>query len=188
MVSQPTAFRGTVHGKTITLDRELGIPDGQEVTVIVQPAGSAEFASERRSPEEALRRPSGEQAEGSERQPPPSREGPDDIPRAELWADRLVLDPAVLPGERIVKGTKLAAETLVAEIEQGQSDKQMLSAHPELSIEDVRALRAYARVPIGFRLSFGAWAEDGDELDRYIGSVYERRRAQRRRPIESFDP
>jgi uncharacterized protein (DUF433 family) len=101
-----------------------------------------------------------------------------------LWADRIVLESSVSPDERIVKGTRLAAEALVAELEQGQSDEEILSAHPEPSIEDVKALRAYARVPVGFRLSFGAWADDGDELDRYIKSVYERRRARQRRPFE----
>ena len=29
-------FRGTVHGKTIELERESGLPDGEQVTVIVQ--------------------------------------------------------------------------------------------------------------------------------------------------------
>ncbi|HEX7376781.1 MAG TPA: hypothetical protein VF278_06695 [Pirellulales bacterium] len=29
-------FRGTVHGKTIELERESGLPDGESVTVVVQ--------------------------------------------------------------------------------------------------------------------------------------------------------
>jgi hypothetical protein len=32
-----TTLRGIVHGKTIELLSELGLPEGQEVTVIVQP-------------------------------------------------------------------------------------------------------------------------------------------------------
>ena len=34
----PTILRGVVHGKTIAFDAELGLPDGQEVTVTVEPA------------------------------------------------------------------------------------------------------------------------------------------------------
>lgn len=33
-----TTFKGVVRGKAIELDREVGLPDGQEVTVVVQPA------------------------------------------------------------------------------------------------------------------------------------------------------
>ena len=36
----------------------------------------------------------------------------------------------------------------------------------------------------GIRRSSGAWAEDAGELDRYLESVRERRRATQRRPIE----
>ncbi len=32
--------RGVVHGKVIELDEELGLPDGQRVTVVVQPVGT----------------------------------------------------------------------------------------------------------------------------------------------------
>jgi hypothetical protein len=81
-------FKGIVHGRTIELEREPGIPDGQEVTVRVQPSA-------------------------------PAQETPGRLP----------------PGE-------------------------------------------------GIRRSSGAWAEDAEELDQYMESVYERRRARQRRPIE----
>jgi hypothetical protein len=34
-------LRGVIHGRTIELDSEAGLPDGQPVTVVVQPADSA---------------------------------------------------------------------------------------------------------------------------------------------------
>jgi hypothetical protein len=36
MGQSSTSFRGIVHGKTIELLAETGLPDGQEVTVVVQ--------------------------------------------------------------------------------------------------------------------------------------------------------
>ena len=33
--------RGTIHGKVIELSEEIGLPDGQEVTVLVRPVGRA---------------------------------------------------------------------------------------------------------------------------------------------------
>lgn len=105
---------------------------------------------------------------------------PDDFPGAELWMDRLVFDAAVHPSERVVKGTRLLAEALVAELEQGRSDDEMLRAHSELSKEDLTALRYYARSPSGLRKSFGAWADDAEELDKYLQWTREHRKVRRR--------
>lgn len=146
-----TTLSGTVHGKTIELDAEPGLPEGQAVTVTIECNDSID---------EALRLAN--------------------IPRAELWMDRLVFDSAVRPGERIVKGTNLAAEALAAELEQSRSNEEMLRAHPELTVEDLVALRHYLRVPFALRRSFGAWAEDGEELDQFIEETYRLRSASHR--------
>jgi hypothetical protein len=39
MSNVPIAVKGVVHGKTIELEHDSGLPDGQEVSVIVRPAG-----------------------------------------------------------------------------------------------------------------------------------------------------
>jgi hypothetical protein len=62
VISQPNILKGIIHGKTIELDREPGIPDGQEVTVSVQPAGG----TRRLPPGEGLRRSAGAWAEDAE--------------------------------------------------------------------------------------------------------------------------
>jgi hypothetical protein len=36
MMNQPSALKGVIHGKTIELESESGLPDGQEVTVRVE--------------------------------------------------------------------------------------------------------------------------------------------------------
>jgi hypothetical protein len=61
-----TIFKGVVHGKTIELDREPELPDGQEVTVMVQPLiGHLRFPT---SPEalESLKQAAGGWAEDAE--------------------------------------------------------------------------------------------------------------------------
>lgn len=146
-MTSATAFRGVVRGRIIELDEDVGLPDGQAVTVSVQPGVAS-----------------------------PARA----IPGVEQWADRLIFNSAVSPTERIVKGTRLAADTLVAELEQGRSDDQMLEAHRELTREDVAALRAYAQAPIGIRRSFGGWAEDADALDEFLKWNRQRRELSRR--------
>jgi hypothetical protein len=36
----PAVIRGTVHGKTIELENELGLPEGQAVSLFVHPTGA----------------------------------------------------------------------------------------------------------------------------------------------------
>jgi hypothetical protein len=55
-----TVTRGVIHGKTIELPQETGLPEGQEVTVTLEAAGSTESARE------ALRRSAGGWAEDAE--------------------------------------------------------------------------------------------------------------------------
>lgn len=144
-------IHGVIHGKMIELEREPGWPDGERVAVTIEHAVSSQARAKKAA-----------------------------IPRVELWADRLIFDSTVLPIGRIVKGTRLAAETLVAELEQGRSDDEMLQAHRELTREDLAALRAYAQTPIGIRRSFGGWAEEADELDEYMQWNREQRKLSRR--------
>lgn len=151
MPNPETALKGVVHGSVIELDRDLGLPDGQPVSVTL------EFAT-------IL----------------PPGPIPDDLPRSERWLDRLVFDSSVLPGVRIVKGTNLAADSLLTEIEQGASDGALRQAYPQLTAQDVEALREYARVPDGIRRTAGAWAEDADELDEYLAWARQQRKVGRR--------
>jgi hypothetical protein len=50
-------MKGTVRGKIIELETEPGLPDGQRVTVMVEPVPQPEFHAE--SPLEALKRAAG---------------------------------------------------------------------------------------------------------------------------------
>ena len=57
MSSTPTVLKGTVHGKTIELEAESGLPEGQQVTVTLEPAPQQQTVGEK--PLEALRRAAG---------------------------------------------------------------------------------------------------------------------------------
>jgi hypothetical protein len=49
-------FKGVIHGRTIELEQELGLPDGQSVTVTVQPSAENQ---RRLPPGEGIRRSAG---------------------------------------------------------------------------------------------------------------------------------
>jgi uncharacterized protein (DUF433 family) len=96
------------------------------------------------------------------------------------WLERLVVDPTVRPGKYVIKGTRLIVDDLVQLVEQGKSDQELCQLHPELKPADVEAVRHYARVPEGLRLSFGGWVDDAEELDKYLEWTRQQRKIPRR--------
>ena len=63
MATPATVRHGVVHGKTIELDEETGLSDGQEVNVLIQPVEAGE---QRLPPGEGPRRAFGGWAEAAE--------------------------------------------------------------------------------------------------------------------------
>jgi uncharacterized protein (DUF433 family) len=60
------------------------------------------------------------------------------------WRERITVDPEVLAGKPLVKGTRLSVELVVGLLAEGWTDRQLLANYPTLSAEDVRACLAYA--------------------------------------------
>ena len=61
-----------------------------------------------------------------------------------VWQDRITIDPAVLVGKPVVKGTRLAVEFIVDLLAQGWSETEILRNYPGLAREDIQACLAYA--------------------------------------------
>ena len=60
------------------------------------------------------------------------------------WRDRIALDPAVLSGKPIVKGTRIAVEFVLSLLAEGWSEAQILDNYPGLAREDIAACLGYA--------------------------------------------
>jgi uncharacterized protein (DUF433 family) len=58
---------------------------------------------------------------------------------------RIILDPAVLDGKPVVRGTRLAVEHLIGLMAEGWSEAEILADYPGLTHEDLTACLAYAR-------------------------------------------
>ena len=56
--------------------------------------------------------------------------------------DRIVLDPKILDGKPIVRGTRISVELVVELLAAGWSHAQILASYPHLSEEDIRACLA----------------------------------------------
>ncbi len=60
------------------------------------------------------------------------------------WEDRISVDPKVLVGKPVIRGTRLAVEFLLELFAEGWSEEQILDSYPQLTREDVRAALQYA--------------------------------------------
>ena len=60
------------------------------------------------------------------------------------WNERIVLDPAILTGKPVVKGTRLSVELIVDLLAEGWSNDDLLRSYPNLTMEDIRACLRYA--------------------------------------------
>jgi uncharacterized protein (DUF433 family) len=60
------------------------------------------------------------------------------------WKDRIHVDPAVLVGKPVIKGTRLSVEFIVGLLAQGWSEAEVLRNYPGITIDDIRACLAYA--------------------------------------------
>ena len=58
---------------------------------------------------------------------------------------RIVLDPAILAGKPIVRGTRLSVEFIIGLMADGWSEADVLANYPGLTREDIAACLTYAR-------------------------------------------
>lgn len=58
--------------------------------------------------------------------------------------DRIVIDPAILAGKPVVRGTRLAVELVIDLLAQGWAEADLLANYPALAHEDVQACLSYA--------------------------------------------
>ena len=60
------------------------------------------------------------------------------------WRERIVVDPKVLVGKPIIKGTRIAVEFVVDLLASDWTIEQVLQEYDHLSREDILACLAYA--------------------------------------------
>jgi uncharacterized protein (DUF433 family) len=58
--------------------------------------------------------------------------------------ERITINPDVLVGKPVIKGTRLSVEFIVGLMAQGWSESEILRNYPGITLEDIRACLAYA--------------------------------------------
>jgi uncharacterized protein (DUF433 family) len=60
------------------------------------------------------------------------------------WREHIELNPAVLSGKPVVKGTRLAVEFIMEMLGSGVSESEILSNYPRMTRDAIRACMSYA--------------------------------------------
>ena len=60
------------------------------------------------------------------------------------WQDRIIVDPNILSGKPVIRGTRLAVEFILGLLAAGESEAQLLANYPGLTRDDILACLSYA--------------------------------------------
>jgi len=60
------------------------------------------------------------------------------------WQERILVDPEILAGKPVIRGTRIAAELILELLAAGLSEDQILEDYPGLTRDDLLACLSYA--------------------------------------------
>jgi uncharacterized protein (DUF433 family) len=60
------------------------------------------------------------------------------------WQKRITVDPEIMVGKPVIRGTRIPVELIVRMLGQGISEEEILADYPRLQSEDIRAALTYA--------------------------------------------
>jgi uncharacterized protein (DUF433 family) len=60
------------------------------------------------------------------------------------WQTRITIDPNILVGKPIIKGSRLAVEFIIDLLAQGWTTDEILRNYPGITLDDIQACLSYA--------------------------------------------
>ncbi len=61
-----------------------------------------------------------------------------------MWQERITIDPNVLTGKPVIKGTRLAVEFIIELLANGWTEAEIFRNYPGITHEDILACLQYA--------------------------------------------
>jgi uncharacterized protein (DUF433 family) len=58
-----------------------------------------------------------------------------------MTTDRIEIDPKVMMGKPVIRGTRIKVELVLRKLAEGATEDDLLDAYPRLTREDIRAAR-----------------------------------------------
>lgn len=70
------------------------------------------------------------------------------------WEKRIAIDPKVLTGKPVIKGTRISVEFVIDLMAKGWGESEILANYPGLIKDDIQACLAYASAVLHDELVF----------------------------------
>ena len=64
------------------------------------------------------------------------------------YKDRIEMNPKILGGKPVIRGTRISVELLLRKLAEGATEQLLIEAYPNLKPEDIKAALAYAAASI----------------------------------------
>ena len=65
-----------------------------------------------------------------------------------MTSDRIAIDPAILVGKPVIRGTRISVELILHKLAEGANEAALLEDYPYLTTEDIRAAVAYGAASV----------------------------------------
>jgi uncharacterized protein (DUF433 family) len=70
------------------------------------------------------------------------------VKRMAMTTERIDIDPTVMMGKPVIRGTRITVELILRKLAEGASEGDLLEDYPDLTTEDVRAAVAYGAASV----------------------------------------
>lgn len=65
-----------------------------------------------------------------------------------MTTERIVIDPAVMMGKPVIRGTRITVELILRKLAEGAAEADLREDYPHLTTEDIRAAVAYGAASV----------------------------------------
>ena len=65
-----------------------------------------------------------------------------------LTIDRINIDPEIMMGKPVIRGTRITVELLLRKLAEGAGEDELLEDYPHITKEDIRAAVAYGAASV----------------------------------------
>lgn len=65
-----------------------------------------------------------------------------------MTTERIEINPAVMMGKPVIRGTRITVELILRKLAEGASEPELLKDYPHLTTEDIRAAVAYGAASV----------------------------------------
>jgi len=65
-----------------------------------------------------------------------------------MTTERIVIDPAIMLGKPVIRGTRITVELILRKLAEGSSENHLLEDYPHITRGDIRAAVAYGAASV----------------------------------------